>query len=384
MTDVDIAIIGAGLAGLTAARILAERGRSVVLIDRKTDLGKGVHTTGIFVRKTFEDFGFPDGCLGPALSTVHLSAPSGRTLTLESPAPEFRVALMPRLYRTLLQQAVAVGVTWRPGTRFLKREDLTDGSRLHLAAKTGDQTLTCRYLIGADGARSRTAASLDLHRNHRFLVGAETIYRQKMEEDAAPGLYCTIDPRLAPGYLAWTTVDGFHKHVGVAGLPGRFSPKQSLETYKGQMTNRFKLNPEDILEHRGGLIPVGGIGNRLANRRGLLIGDATGAVSPLTAGGLDPCLRLTQFACKIVDNYLSDGDPTILKAYRGKRFRRRFTKRLLLRRLMNYLTIPFLCEAAVILLKQPPFQAPAAEIFFRRGSFPDPTMPTRRELSMMF
>ena len=49
----DAVIIGAGLAGLQCAKLLAEKGVKVLLVDRKSDLAKGVHTTGIFVRKTF-------------------------------------------------------------------------------------------------------------------------------------------------------------------------------------------------------------------------------------------------------------------------------------------------------------------------------------------
>ena len=47
----DVTIIGAGLAGLQCARDLSAKGISVLLVDRKSDLTKGVPTTGIFVRK---------------------------------------------------------------------------------------------------------------------------------------------------------------------------------------------------------------------------------------------------------------------------------------------------------------------------------------------
>ena len=48
----DIAVIGAGLAGLQSARLLAARGLKVVLIDRRASISAPVQTTGIFVRKT--------------------------------------------------------------------------------------------------------------------------------------------------------------------------------------------------------------------------------------------------------------------------------------------------------------------------------------------
>jgi len=47
----DVAIVGAGLAGLQCARLLATRGLRVVLIDRKDTLAAPIHTTGIFSRR---------------------------------------------------------------------------------------------------------------------------------------------------------------------------------------------------------------------------------------------------------------------------------------------------------------------------------------------
>ena len=68
----DTAVIGAGLAGLQCARLLAARGLRVVLIDRKETLSAPIHTTGIFVRKTWEDFPLPDEQLGAPIRDVHL------------------------------------------------------------------------------------------------------------------------------------------------------------------------------------------------------------------------------------------------------------------------------------------------------------------------
>ena len=63
MYKADVAVIGAGLAGLQCARSLAMRGLRVILIDRKESIADNIQTTGIFVRKTWEDFPLPDNAL---------------------------------------------------------------------------------------------------------------------------------------------------------------------------------------------------------------------------------------------------------------------------------------------------------------------------------
>ncbi len=93
MNTYDVVVVGAGLSGLHAARLAARRGLSVLLVDRKARLDAGIHTTGIFVRRTLEDFALPDGCLGPPVRCVRLLGPSLHGVTLESHRDEFRNGL---------------------------------------------------------------------------------------------------------------------------------------------------------------------------------------------------------------------------------------------------------------------------------------------------
>ena len=94
MAAYDVVIIGAGLAGLRCAKLLAEGGAGVLLVDRKADLTSGIHTTGIFVRKTFEDFHFPAATLGKPIRNVLLYPPRLTILALKSEKDEFRIGKM--------------------------------------------------------------------------------------------------------------------------------------------------------------------------------------------------------------------------------------------------------------------------------------------------
>lgn len=149
----------------------------------------------------------------------------------------------------------------------------------------------------------------------------------------------------------------------------------ALRDFRASLKDIVDLSRANLIERRGGRIPVGGILGRIANERGLLVGDAAGAVSPLTAGGLDPCMRLSTFAAGMIANYLETGDASALSAYSGELFRTRFFSRLWMRRIIATVRQPALIESACAVLRLPLLSSFAWHVFFGRGSFPDIELP---------
>jgi len=366
MGNYDVTIIGAGLAGLQCARLLARKDLRVLLVDRKNTLDQKIHTTGIFVRRTLLDFDIPDDCLGPAIKHVTLYSPALRPMEFVSEHDEFRVGRMGQLYQRYLQQCLLAGVQWSPETSYLGH--VSTNGKLTVRLSAGE--VTTRYLIGADGARSRVARDLKLDLNEEWIVGVESVYEGALM-DGPPRLLCFLDPKLAPGYIAWIAHDGDETHLGVGGYPSRFDPPAALETFRARVAHLIDLKDAKQIEHRAGYIPVGGVLRNIANTNGLLLGDAAGAVSPLTAGGLDPCMRLSAFAAQVVSDYLSTGNPQALSAYSGELFRARFASRLWARRIASTLGQRQLVELGCAVLRFPLLNKIARHVFFGRGSFPD-------------
>ena len=382
MEQFEVVVVGAGLAGLQATRLLARRGVRVLLVDRKTSLAESVHTTGIFVRRTLEDFRLPESCLGRPVRHVTLYSPARRALTLESPRDEFRVGRMARLYEHFLGDGLRAGAEWSPATRYAWLED--DGRRgsvVRLERGGRARDVRARYVVAADGALSRVASDLGLDANGEWIVGVEDVY-EGVPLEGEPRFHCFLDPRIAPGYLAWVVHDGEEAHVGVGGYAARFDPLKALESFRASLASLFDFSRARKVERRGGRIPVGGVMNRIANARGLLVGDAAGAVSPLTAGGLDPCMRLSSLAAEVAADYVKTGDAAALARYSGEQFRARFVSRLWMRRVLRATAHPALVEAACALMRLPPLSAVAWQVFFGRGSFPDVKLETAPELSV--
>ncbi len=375
MKTFDVVIIGAGLAGLQCARLLSGHGTKVLLVDRKIDLAKGIHTTGIFVRKTFEDFEFTPETLGKPVRNVTLYSPKLKALELNSDKDEFRVGKMGLLYEEILQECVANGV------QFARKTSYEGSSQLAIAPysdsivklkKNGEEyEVRTKVLVAADGASSRVAKDLQLDENKEFIVGFEEVYKGENLTDE-PHLHCFLDAKLASGYLGWVTNDGEEIHIGVGGYLARFNPKESLEIFKQKVIgNIVDISKAELSETRGGKIPVGGILRNISNERGLLIGDAAGAVSPLTAGGLDPAMRLSKYAAETILERLKTNNPNVLLSYSGEQFRARFISRIWMRKILAAMNNQFLLEIGCAILRLPIIKNFAKHVFFGRGSFPD-------------
>jgi flavin-dependent dehydrogenase len=377
MEEYDVVIIGAGLAGLQCARLLGQRGFRILLVDRKHSVERAIHTTGIFARRTLEDFDIPEDCLGPGISDVTLYSPARRSMQLRSANQEFRIGRMALLYNRYFTQCLRVGVEWLPETSYVGHSVTNEGMIVRLEERSKTTCVKARYIIGADGANSRVAHELKLDVNREWIVGIEDVLTN-VPLDGPPRLHCFLDPVRAPGYLAWVAHDGEETHIGVGGYPSMFMPVKALESFHESLGNIFHLKQAKRIERRGGRIPVGGVLRHIANDRGLLIGDAAGAVSPLTAGGLDPCMRLSTLAANVITDYLETGDTDAFKDYSGELFRARFASRLWMRRLLSNIRKPGLLEVGCAALRLPMLNAFAWHVFFGRGSFPDVPMQSQR------
>jgi flavin-dependent dehydrogenase len=301
---------------------------------------------------------------------VTLYSPSRRSMDLTSQHDEFRIGRMGRLYARSLDHCLRAGVDWLPGTRYVEHCRLKDRLVVRLDGGHFSRWVTTRYLVGADGAKSRVAGDLKLDLNREWIVGVEDVLTN-IPLNGPPRLLCFLDPNIAPGYLAWIAHDGEETHVGVGGYASMFDPLRALNQFQSSLNGIIDLSGAISLERRGGRIPVGGVLANIATTEGLLIGDAAGAVSPLTAGGLDPCMRLSTLAARVIAEYLDTSDADALKVYSGELFRARFASRLWMRRLVTSVRQPALVELACAGMRLPVANWFAWHVFFGRGSFPD-------------
>ena len=291
----DLIVVGAGFAGLACAKRAGELGLSVLVIDRQSAPGQHVHTTGILVKEAQDEWAAP-AALVREIRRVRLYAPSHRHVDLHCDGYRFLATRTAALLAFLADEARRAGAEIQFDSPF------TSAATANGTIVLDGHEAVSRFLVGADGVHSRVARAMGLDRNTRLLKGVEREYEPADSDGDC--LHCFVDGKRAPGYIGWV-VPG----VGVTqvGLAVNDSRKPDLTSFVEHIDARFGFSRRRVLAKRGGMIPVNGLLKTLHDDRVLLIGDAAGMVSPLTAGGIHLSYRFGKVAADAIADYLDRG-----------------------------------------------------------------------------
>jgi flavin-dependent dehydrogenase len=305
--DTDCVVVGASFGGLASAHALAAAGLRVTVVEKKTDPGAKLHTTGIIVKDAVDQIALLDSlpaALVRRIPGVRLYAPNLKFVDLAAPGYYFLATDTPNVMRWLATTTERAGATLKLGTAFTGMQRQRSGFALEGLGTT-------RFVIGADGPRSKVARSAGLGTNRQFLAGVEYEFAGASIADADK-LHCFIDRRIAPGYIAWVLAGiggvqaGMARRARRAGSTERsgWRADEAMAAFLAKIAPIIDLRDVPPSSVRAGLIPCGGVVRPVAASRVLLVGDAAGMVSPVTAGGIHTALKHGLAAGNAVADFL--------------------------------------------------------------------------------
>lgn len=277
----DVAVVGAGPAGSTAARHLAQAGLSVVLLDAAQHPRVKVCGGGL-VRRAARELPFDPP--GLALFAAEMHAPAaGVSVRVERPEPLLWMTMRSELDARLLAAAEAAGAEARHPCAVTGLAE--NGGEVQLDTAGG--ALAARFAILADGALSRTAAAAG------WAAPARRAPALEWEIAVAPELWRRFagagrfDFDCVPDGYGWVFPKADHLSVGIlAWNRGAHDLRPRLEAYLAALG----LAQREELDRRGFVIPLEPRPGPPARGRVLLAGDAYGLCDPLTAEGISPAL----------------------------------------------------------------------------------------------
>jgi digeranylgeranylglycerophospholipid reductase len=274
-----VGIIGAGPAGLTAARILAQRGCDVHVFEEHPRIGEPVHCTGIVSSEFFERAELDESFIVNEVSSV--SAHAGRVVR-ELPVKGSELILArDRFDQHLGRRAQHAGARIHVNHRVTS---ITDDITLTVRDTTSGEERDERFdrLIGAEGPRSITARTFGLQKRRSYYFTAQATIIGSFE----PGRYEVHLGSIAPDYFAWVVPES--RTRARAGIGSRANTRSYFEHF---MTKRFGAEyAERVVAMQGAPIPLYRPLSRTSKGSVILAGDAAGHNKATTGGGIIPSI----------------------------------------------------------------------------------------------
>ncbi|MFH1054694.1 MAG: NAD(P)/FAD-dependent oxidoreductase [Candidatus Altiarchaeota archaeon] len=294
--DFDVAVIGAGPAGSTAARECTKAGLRTVLVE-KEKLPRFKPCGGGLTAKTLKALGFivPKEYVLSRLSSVRLHY---KELSIRYDSEETMVTTVERdgFDKLLADKAVDAGATLLEGTNVVEVKVSREGCEI--TAVGGD--ITTSVVIGADGVNSTVAKNVRPPFKPEDLVLA---YEAEVPSKDAGGSVCDIYFDCGCMGYGWVFPKGNHTSVGLGGVLSGF--RDSRRLFNEHMRRVGYNGDVDVHVH---LIPIGSNRTETVSDRVILVGDAAGFAEPLTGEGIYYAIRSGQLAAKTITEAQSRGD----------------------------------------------------------------------------
>jgi geranylgeranyl reductase family protein len=317
----DIAVVGAGPAGTTAAKYAAKHGFEVLVIDKKSEIGipmqcggflPQLHELKLLLPKAAhleELTSYPNYCIETKTDLLGFISPS---LEVKHFHVDANILDRRKFDKYLAREAARVGAEILLETKVIAldlEKSILKATQLNQRDRTFE--IEAKVIIGADGPASRIARACNLMKHYHPLDISQGFQYEVVDAEIdSKVVEMYFSRKYAPGGYAWIIPTGSDTaNVGV-GIRLPFAEKNLtakhylMQFIKEHPLARDKLSKVKLTSVMRGIIPAGGAPSRTQVKNVLIVGDAAGMLMPTSGGGIPLALVAGRIAGETAAKYL--------------------------------------------------------------------------------
>ncbi|MBI5034310.1 MAG: geranylgeranyl reductase family protein [Chloroflexi bacterium] len=314
----DVVVVGAGPGGSIAARTAAKAGLSVLLIEKRQEIGSPVRCAEGVGHDQLVAFIEPDlRWISAEINQLELTTrDDGATKTWHAAGGRGYILERRVFDRVLGEQAAQAGAEVRVKTSATGLV-IEDGCVRGIKIKRGDffanadqVAVEARVVIGADGVESQVGrwAGLDVQLPMNDAMICAQYLLAGIDIDPTCTSY-TISYTAVPGGYAWIFPKGNGKaNVGLGVQADLWSSENALGLLNRFVVSNPRLAKGSPVSFIVGNAPVALSPSRIVRDGVMLIGDAARQVDPLTGGGIINAMKAGEMAAQVAAEAIAKND----------------------------------------------------------------------------
>ena len=298
----DIAIVGGGPAGLSAAYSASKQGAKVALFEKDPSFGHNVRTSGVSWIREMEKYEITSDYYNPIKDFSFISP--NNEIKISGKEYSACVLDVKKTYQLLASRAAAAGSNLfvKSQVTNISKDPLTKINTLKVNTTAGPKSIEARLVIDASGFNSFISKKFGYVTGwQRYGVGAEyECYCDNIDKSTLTLMVGSIYSEAGYAWVFPLSKNRVRIGVGIGKPNSQVDPIGKLNRL---LVDRVKplgqLGKIQPLEFHFGLIPNQGLRTRTTYEGLIMVGDTVGQANPLVLEGIRYAIEFGRLAGKV-------------------------------------------------------------------------------------